>query len=333
MPRRLTATLFLLCLLSACAAAPARPRPYPPAGRPSGDNDLARESTLLRGRARDRFEEQKRRVERVGQRLIDTIPDHPKVELAIANGDPSINAGATFGQVAVTSGMLDFVRSDDELAVVLGHELAHIEQGHVLKGTIGGVALNVLAILLDTQVPGAGQLAGGVGQLFLNHFSQTQEREADEVGLRFAYQAGYDPRAAVDVQERLAVEAPQSMSSGYFDTHPSSIERAVAARRKAEELLAQGDPPGRSEVLARERADEAARYASQDRERPASREGPRFTASESEECRRAAVYAGMARDSKDPVESAELYRRARRYCPQFAEARGAVEPDSPPDVY
>src|SRR5204863_249482 len=83
---------------------------------------------------------------------------------------------------------------------------------------------------------GAGQAAGGVGQMFLNHFTQNQEREADEVGLRFTYQAGYDPRVAAGMQERLAVEVPQSMSAGYFDTHPSSVERAVAARREAGDL-------------------------------------------------------------------------------------------------
>jgi predicted Zn-dependent protease len=275
--------------------------------------------------------EHKERIERVGQRLLDTIPSHPNVQFIVVNGDPSINAGATFGQVAVTSGMLDFIESDDEMAIVLGHELAHVTEGHVMKGAIGGLALNVLAIVLETQAPGAGQAAGGVGQLFLNHYTQTQEREADDVGLRYAYQAGYDPRAAVDVQERLAVQVPQSMSAGYFDTHPSSVERAVAAREEARELLAQGDPPGRSEVLALERADQRTRQASRSNAGTAS-SGSSFGASpsgriaapapsgavDSEDCRRAAVYAEMARDARDPEERQQLERRAARYCPSLA---------------
>jgi predicted Zn-dependent protease len=307
---------------------------------------------MLHGRAQARLQEQKQRLERVGKRLLETIPSHPNVQFVIANGDPSINAGATFGQVAVTSGMLDFIESDDEMAVVLGHELAHITEGHVMKGAVSGLALNVLAIVLESRVPGAGQAAGGVGQLFLNHYTQTQEREADDVGLRYAYQAGYDPRAAVDIQERLAVKVPQSMSAGYFDTHPSSVERAVAARNEAAELLAQGDPPGRNEVLELERADERTARAVRSHARAASSGASPGTSSgsssaqppsgravalDSEDCRRASVYAEMARDAADPQERQELQRRAEQYCPSFAGAPSATgrEPsvDTPLDRY
>jgi Zn-dependent protease with chaperone function len=332
--RRSSAALALSLVISGCVLPPAGPSRSPyPRSRASTDDEITQESSVLRERAQARFLEQKRRVERVGRRLLETIPDHPKVQFVIANGDPSINAGASFGQVAITSGMLNFVKSDDEMAVVLGHELAHIEQGHVLKGAISGLALGVLSTVLEARVPGAGQAAGGVGQMFLNHFTQNQEREADDVGLRFAYQAGYDPRVAAGLQERLAVEVPQSMSAGYFDSHPSSVERAVAARREADELLARGDPPGRQEVLALERADERSADSVRERERggrsftaarePAAdaRSGVGSRGGESEGCQRAAVYAEMARDARDPAERKELYERARRYCPTLAEAR------------
>src|SRR5438067_10279010 len=253
MPSRFAAAFAIVASLCGCAMPPSPPGPR---GSPTSlDGGLAEESALLRERAEAHYQEQKRRVERVGRRLLETIPGHPQVQFVIVAGDPSINAGATFGQVAITSGMLNFVKSDDEMATVLGHELAHIEQGHVLKGTIGGLALNVLAIVLETRVPGAGRAAGGVGQPFPNHYTQTQESEADQVGLGYAYEAGYDPLAAVELQERLAVEVPQSMAAGFFNTHPSSVERAVAARERARELLAGGDPAGREAVLAMERAD------------------------------------------------------------------------------
>jgi predicted Zn-dependent protease len=339
MARRLLATLPVLALLAAACAAPApaprRPSPTLGRGAPSGD-ELAREAQLLRQRARAHFEDQKQRVERVGQRLLDTIPGHPKVEFVVVRGDPSINAGATFGQVAVTSGMLSFVRSDDEMAVVLGHELAHIEEGHVLKGAIGNLALSILATVIEVQAPGAGQAAGGIGQLFLNRYTQGQEREADDVGLRYAYEAGYDPRAAVDIQERLAVEVPQSMTAGYFDSHPSSVERAVAARKEAEELLARGDPPGRAEVLALEHRDApATAHAGRHYEnqgfaaaRPPEsglEERAEAPSQASEGCGRAAVYAEMARDARDPDEKKDLERRALRYCPTLGDAQRGPE--------
>jgi metalloendopeptidase OMA1, mitochondrial len=331
---------LLLVVLSGCAVPSPAPRaPSSSRGVQSIDTEMAQESHVLRQRANSRLAEQQRRVERVGQRLLETIPDHPKVQFVVVNGDPSINAGATFGQVAITSGMLNFLQSDDEMAVVLGHELAHIEQGHVLKGTVSSLALGILATVLDARVPGAGRAAGGVGQLFLNHYTQTQEREADDVGLRFAYQAGYDPRAAERVQERMAVEVPQSMSAGYFDTHPSSVERAVAARHEAEELLAGGEPPGRAEVLALERADEDAFHARRVSTSSAAAGGSRSRTVggaprpsdasagglDPDDCRRASVYVDMARDTHDLAEREDLYRRALRYCPTLAEARGGLE--------
>jgi len=347
-PGRFAATVSILGLLSACAMPPTSPRgqAYPSSRRaPVTDEELAHEAAILRGRAESHMAEQKRRVERVGQRLLDTIPSHPNVQFVLVSGDPSINAGATFGQVAITSGMLNFIESDDEMAVVLGHELAHITEGHVVKGTIGGLALNVLAIVLESRVPGAGQAAGGVGQLFLNRYTQNQERDADDVGLRYAYEAGYDPRVAAHIQERLAVEVPQSMSAGYFDTHPSSVERAVTARRHAEELLAQGEPPGRDQVLALERADlRRERGTPPDPAPSVSRPSTRATRASADEptkpetnesCRRAAIYTDMARDTRDPAERDELLARARRYCPTAGTTARTADADdgAPLDRY
>ncbi len=334
---------------SACVPA-AQGGPGDPSRHPSARSDYEEEYQVLRERAVAHAEEQRERVERVGRRLLEAMPDPPKVQFVIVPNDPSLNAGASFGQVALTGGMMRFLESDDEMAVVLGHELAHITEGHVTKGAISGIALNVLAIVLETQAPGAGRLAGGVGQLFLNRFTQGQERAADGVGQGFAYAAGYDPRAAVEVQERLAVEAPQTLSAGYFDSHPSSAERAVNARRRAEELLAKGTPPGREEALAsasrgdrrRPRAGSvSARSVAggpdyEHEDEPASsrerRDSPRSsfrperepaaqpTSGLSEDCRRAETYAERAADAGSTSERQDLYRRALRYCPSLAEA-------------
>lgn len=330
----------------------------PPEGAPGRDgayptqDEVQGEYHQLRRRAEIRLREQRLRVDRVGGRLIQTIPDHPQVQFVIDAGSRDINAGATFGQVGVTAGMLDFIRSDDEMAVVLGHELAHVTQGHVMQGMISGLGLDVLTIILESKAPGVGRAAGGVGQLFLNHFTQTQEREADAVGLRYVYEAGYDPRAAVDVMERMAVEVPQTMSAGYFDTHPSSVERAVVAKREAQELLAGGLPPHREDALALERRtspaarsrgaprehdeefgelDERASSQREETERGAGRGDvsrssfePQPAASRSEECRRAETYLDRATDSEDLADKEELCRRALRYCPTLAEAHAQL---------
>ncbi|MGH7804739.1 MAG: M48 family metallopeptidase [Candidatus Binatia bacterium] len=349
------ALLSLLSLLAACVAPPTRGRVPAPAARLSPNDEYANEEARLRGLAEQRHEDHRVRVERVARRLLSTMKDPPEVQFVVIPGDPNVNAGATFGQIGVTAGLLDFVEDDDELAVVLSHELAHITEGHVTKGVIGGVALTVLAVLADTQLPGAGQAVGGVGQLFLNRFTQGQERNADDVGLRLAYAAGYDPRAAATVQERLAVEVPQTMAAGYFNTHPSSVERAMTAKKLASELLAAGPPPGREGVLAEmrvaerrarrpppapgdvgyrsERAlpddeDEDGGYAiggSGERRRADDERAERRHASRADEpavettsddCARARVYRDMAADADDPTEREALRRRAQRVCPE-----------------
>lgn len=336
---------FALCFaLGGCLAPPpSGPRSSLPPPQASAGGSYEAEYRRLQRLAEERLEMQRARVERVARNLLAAMPDPPRVQFVVVPGDPSVNAGATFGQVAVTAGMLKFVESDDELAVVLGHELAHITEGHVTKGVIGGVALSVLAILADVKAPGAGQAVGGIGQLFLNRFTQGQERDADEVGIAYAYRAGYDPRAAVSVQEKLAVEVPQTMAAGYFDTHPSSVERAMNAKRRADELLAGGDPPGRERVLAEIRSAErlerdlagevpddggyaigsGARSAPPPRSpEPADFEPPdsepSFAETEAvgdDACARARVYREMASDAVDPAEREALLERARRACP------------------
>ena len=338
-------SLALLLALTSCVVPPQRSGRTASRAPVHANDEYGREEARLRGLAEQRHEDQRARVERVARRLLAAMPDPPDVQFVVIPGDPSVNAGATFGQIGVTAGLLDFVENDDELAVVLSHELAHITEGHVTKGVIGGVALTVLAVLADTQVPGAGQAVGGIGQLFLNRFTQGQERDADDVGIRLAYRAGYDPAAAVDVQERLAVEVPQTMAAGYFNTHPSSVERAMNAKKLSSELLAAGPPPGRELVLEEMRSAErrsrrtsssgsgrGRRSSSEDdgedggyaitpssERRHASRreedDAPAPAADESEACARARVYRDMAEDADDAEERDVLLGRARRLCP------------------
>jgi Peptidase family M48 len=245
-PLRLVAAL-LLPLIGACtplAGLDPTGGLLGPTAPSSQSEEITHEQDRLLERSNAEVAADKAWIGQVGRRLLAAIPEHPRIQFVVARGDPSINASATFGRVVITGGMLRFLENDDELAVILGHEAAHITQGHVLKSTLASVALSAIAILAESRAPGAGRLASSIGQLFLNHYTQTQEREADEVGLRYAFRAGYDPRAAVDMTERLAVEVPQSMSAGYFASHPSSVERAVLARREPEDLLSGAEPTG-----------------------------------------------------------------------------------------
>lgn len=152
-----------------------------------------------------------------------------------------VNAGVTPELVVVTYGLMRFLKSDDELAVVLGHELAHITRGHFLKrgGTdlismILGIALG---IGMESISPGAGDTTARiVSSAFGARFSREFEKEADYFGLRYAYLAGYDIERGSDIWERFAIEVPVSLTENFFSTHPASPERLVRIKKAVSEI-------------------------------------------------------------------------------------------------
>lgn len=230
----LVVALFVGASLTACGPSVYRPTP----------EEIQQERERLAARSQEYYRQQKERVERIGKQLLAQVPNPPNIEFLIVEGDQRVNAGATFGQIVVTAGMLHFARTDDELATVLGHELGHHTQGHIKKavasGIVTAVAATAAAIAVESVAPGTGRIAGSLVQGFANHFNQSQELEADEVGLRYAAAAGYNPEAAVELFERMAVEVPQTLTAEFFASHPSSPERILASRKIAESLIASG---------------------------------------------------------------------------------------------
>lgn len=147
------------------------------------------------------------------------------------------NAWASPGQITVTNRLLEFMHSDDELAIVMGHELAHLTQGHLAKGLGTSVLGNVLATAIGqvTHIPMLGDLAGGAAQ---SAFSRDFEREADYVGLKHAFRAGYDITVGPRLWERVATELPQRVTIPWLSTHPSEPERMLRLRKEVEEITA-----------------------------------------------------------------------------------------------
>ena len=155
--------------------------------------------------------------------------------------DQEVNAGASPDLVAVTYGLMRFVKSDDEIAVVLGHELAHIAKGHHLKesgiGLLSMLAGIAAGIGANKVSPGSGDIVmRSVSSAFNARFSQDFEREADYFGLKYVQLAGFNIEAGVDVWERFAIEVPQSMTRNFFSTHPSSPERMLRLKKIIQEL-------------------------------------------------------------------------------------------------
>lgn len=145
------------------------------------------------------------------------------VELYLVDSE-GINAYATFGnQVFVTKGLLKMVESEDELACVLAHEVAHIKLRHPQK-QIGVIELSFL-LLSSLDLKGKKEiLARFVLALANLGFSRSQEKEADIEGIDIALKSGYNPRAMLSFFEReKGDKAPRWME--YLSTHPFPEKR------------------------------------------------------------------------------------------------------------
>ncbi|MBN1141642.1 MAG: M48 family metallopeptidase [Deltaproteobacteria bacterium] len=148
--------------------------------------------------------------------------------------DQQINAWAMpGGKVVVYSGLLPIVEDEAGLAVVIGHEVAHVIARHgnermsqELMRQMGGIALSTA---LATQ-PGATRELGmqvfGLGSQLgvMLPFSRLHEEEADRLGLIFMAMAGYDPQKAVVVWQRMAAQKGASTPE-FLSTHPSDATR------------------------------------------------------------------------------------------------------------
>lgn len=168
------------------------------------------------------------------------------------------------GQIFLSRGVLILVNSEDELASILAHEIAHVDERHASQRE--NLALVTSPIRLGTGIAGwaTGLIIPDLGDaivelgesttgLFLAPYSREQEREADRAGQALAAAAGYDPGGLVDLLDTMAkaeaLDPESTPEQSWFDTHPSTNERVSLTRKHGESLT-----PAVRPVSARDRA-------------------------------------------------------------------------------
>ena len=134
------------------------------------------------------------------------------------------------GKIAFYTGILDQLQlTEDETAMIMGHEMAHALREHARERLAKTQGTN-LALRLGSQLLGLGDLGNVAaslgGQLLSLQFSRSDESEADLVGLELAARAGYDPSAAVSLWQKMG-NATGSKQGGlaFLSTHPSGPAR------------------------------------------------------------------------------------------------------------
>ncbi len=189
-------------------------------------------------------------VQQVGARLAAVSDRKLPYEFVIIN-DSTPNAWALpGGKIGVHRGLLLELENEAQLAAVLAHEIVHAAARHGAKGIERGMLLKgaLVAAGVATRGRDYSRLAVGAASLGANlvnrGYSRSAELEADSYGMRYMARAGYDPRAAIKLQEtfvRLAKDKRSNWLSGLFASHPPSPERVAKNRESAKKLGSAGE--------------------------------------------------------------------------------------------
>jgi predicted Zn-dependent protease len=185
-----------------------------------------------------------RYVEQIGERLVGVsdIPGQDFTFTVLSSDLPNAFA-LPGGYVYVTRGLLALAENEAEVAGVLGHEIGHVAARHAAQRQTQATGAGILATLgtIGAAILGgetAAQLAqqvGGLGaEAWVAGYSRDQELEADDLGLRYLVEAGYDPRAMATFLRKLDLETQlrRKLSGtdgeaafGWFATHPRTLDR------------------------------------------------------------------------------------------------------------
>jgi predicted Zn-dependent protease len=181
------------------------------------------------------------RVERITNRLASVCDRKELVYIAkvveekdLKGEKPLVNAvSLPGGYIYVFKGLLEYIQSDEELAAVISHEIAHITARHSIKrlqASYGSLALIIAAMQANSQL--AGGVAATLDTMFLA-YSQDDEIQSDTLGIKYMKAAGYDPQGMVAMLESLqGYDRKQPIRQKmYGRTHPYVHQRIASADR------------------------------------------------------------------------------------------------------
>lgn len=188
------------------------------------------------------------RVRKVGQRIAQAVGDrmpNAQWEFVVFDGPETVNAFALpGGKVGVYTGLLKLAATDDELAFVMGHEIAHVTSRHsaqrataMMGATVGALAAEMLTRNSENRelILAAYGIGAAGGTLA---YSRSHESEADYIGLRFSAYAGYDPRASVVFWQKMAAQGGKGGKlPALLSTHPSDDRRIADLNAQIPEVM------------------------------------------------------------------------------------------------
>ncbi|MCS7013529.1 MAG: M48 family metallopeptidase [Chloroherpetonaceae bacterium] len=187
-------------------------------------------------------------IDKVGHRIVQKSAAGAtawKFEFHLLNDPKTVNAFALpGGQVFITTGLYNRLQTEGQLAGVLGHEIGHVVARHssqrlaknkLTQGLTGAVAV-------ATGDASATQIAAVIGELVGMSYSRDEELESDALGVRFMSEAGYDPRAMIEVMKILDQATGGARPPEFFSTHPNPENRIQRIQAEIQKLYPLGVP-------------------------------------------------------------------------------------------
>lgn len=177
-------------------------------------------------------------VSKVGRNIVNVFESHLassgvqdpyKFDFYLLRDPNTVNAFALpGGQVFITAGLLSRLKTEDQLAGVLGHEVGHVVHRHSAQQMAKGEFYQGLAgaATAASGSYGGAQIANYVAQIKMMKFGRDDELQSDEFGVKYMIEAGYDPNSMIEVMEILAEAGGGDLNRDEFmSTHPSPANR------------------------------------------------------------------------------------------------------------
>ncbi|MFL0811006.1 MAG: M48 family metalloprotease [Agarilytica sp.] len=228
-------------------------------------------------------------VNALGKKLA-SVSDRPGLpyEFVVLNNSVPNAWALPGGKIALNRGLLLELQDEAQLAAVIGHEIVHVAAKHSVnqmqQAQLAGVLVLATAVAAKDSQYGssAALLAAGGAAVWQAKYGQDQELQSDEVGIAYMVKAGYDPYAAIELQEtflRLSKGRKSNWLEGLFASHPPSQTRVDKNRTTAQSIGLRGNRnrDGFQRAIAQLKRDKAA-YDLHDKAMAAIREKDETTA-------------------------------------------------------
>ena len=242
-------------------------------------------------------------VDSVGQKLARVSDRELPYEFVVLNSGVPNAWALPGGKIAINRGLLVELENEAELAAVLGHEIVHAAAKHGAKAWQRGLLGEVIQVAVahaakdsadaDYAVGGAAVALGLVGQ----KYGRDAERMSDYHGMKYMHAAGYDPSAAVTLQEKfvaLSKGKKRNWLEGLFASHPPSAERVALNRKTLAEFPAGG-------ILGRARYQKATAHLREHKQAYAQADRARSLINKDARAALAAIQSAIRDENKEPL--------------------------------